>query len=546
MALAAVVVVLATLSVGCLECGRKAATDDPLSAESRAEAQVDPAVARPVGSAPATTAMAGRPAVDTDPRATVRLGLQAEPAHLNPLLGADAMVNAVALGDIYQGLLCRDGFDRLPYGCLAERYEVSADERVFTFHLRPGVRWHDGRSLTVQDVAYTLSLVIGDGAISSSLVAEFDDLVKVEQRGDTVVRVEFAERRGGRLEAFVRLVILPAHYFEGVRGGKMITTPASSKPVGTGPLKFAAWERGVSIRLERFDGYWGQPALAAVVEHVIVGDREQSKRAFSAGELDLLVSLPANDVRSLVAKAGGKVVSIAEPAYVAAVFNCKSTQLASVDHRRALAHLLDRETVIREVFGGVGEPMSGPFLAADGAYDARVVAPGFDPAAATRLLAETRPAVSILVPAESKSMARLADIWAADAKRAADLTVENVPYATVLDRMRDGRFEIALMGLTTGLDVDVYGQFHSSGIGGENLSGVSDRELDSLLEAFRIAPASARAEFGRPVHARLAALAPYVFVASDVRLGAARADLVGVEYGRGAARFIGREVSAAP
>jgi ABC-type transport system substrate-binding protein len=140
--------------------------------------------------------------------------------------------------------------------------------------------------------------------------------------------------------------------------------------------------------------------------------------------------------------------------------------------------------------------------------------------------------LALAVPDGSRTMGRIADIWAEDARGHAELSVVNVPYATLLERVRDGSFDVPLLSFTTGRDVDLGAAFHSGRAGGQNLSGVSHPALDRALDAARCEPDRARRDaLSRDVHRLLHDLAPYAFIVSDTRVGLVRSGVGGIAVG---------------
>jgi peptide/nickel transport system substrate-binding protein len=508
----------------------------------RGSSERSPAVApEPAVAAQRAPSAAAEAGATLDPDATIRVALEAEPPHLNPLLAGDAIANRVAMGDLYEGLLCVDGPGAEARACLAARYQVDREGREWRFTLRDDVRFHDGQPFTAADVAFTYG-ILRRGSPPSWLGAELDDLEQVTVTGDHAVTLRFARSRPGRAETLARVPILPAHVFAG-DAAELATHPGNRAPVGTGPLRLTSWTPGERIVLTRFDRYWGRPAAARVIEYHLVGSRQQALAQLAAGNLDLVIQVPVGEAETIEADPEVRSFSYSLPAYLAAVYNLRRKPLDQVEVRRALGLLMDRPGISRELFAGEAPLISGPMQLGTEAYDGEVAPLPFDRAAAARLLGEPAPALKVLVPSESRTMRRIADIWAADALPAARLAIEPLPYADLLARVREGRFDIALLAFTTGRDVDLFGRFHSSMRGAENYGAVADAELDRLLERIRERPDGAsRAATSRALHRRLHALQPYAFIVGDVRRGLARHDIRGLQApGHGLrARFLGR------
>jgi peptide/nickel transport system substrate-binding protein len=445
------------------------------------------------------------------------------------------------MGDLYEGLLCTDGPGAEPDRCLAESWEVSADGAEWRFTLRDDVRFHDGHGLTAEDVVFTYEL-LRRGSPPSWLGAELDDLEQVTAPGEHEVTLRFARFRPGRSETLARVPILPAHVFEG-DAAALAAHPANRAPVGTGPLRLKSWTPGERIVLERFAGYWGRPSAARRIEYHVIGSRQQALAQLAAGNLDVLVQVPVTEGAEVLDDPRVRSFSYRLPAYLTAVYNLRREPLDRVEVRRALAMLMDRPGISRELFAGAAPVITGPMLPGTEGHDDALEPLPFDRAAAARLLGERTPSFEVLVPSESHTMRRIADIWAADARPAVTLAVEPVPYADLLARVREGRFEVALLAFTTGRDVDLTGRFHSSMRGSENYGAVADPALDRLLEAISAEPdLRDRQRASRELHRRLHELQPYTFIVADVRRGLAREEVRGLGapgYGL-RARFLGR------
>jgi ABC-type transport system substrate-binding protein len=479
---------------------------------------------------------------------TLRIHLGAEPPHLNPLLSSDFTITQVALGDVYEPLyrLAGDGATVEPI--LAERVDVSADEREWTFTLREGARWHDGRPLSAADVVYTLRLLAPGGA-PAVIAADFDDVEAVTAVDARTVRVRFRGFRLGRRESFALVPVLPEHVFAATPAAELFAAPATRAPVGTGPYAFDAWEPGRELRLRRATTWRGPRPPADTVVYRVIGDRAQALAQLRAGELDLLLAVaPGPLLDEAAADARLRLVPYDFPYYLAARWSCRKGPLADARVRRALTMSLDRDAVVGKLLAGRGRVASAPWEPDDAAYDAAVTPWPFDPEGARRLLAEAgHPrgvTVRLLVPRGSATLERIATVWREDAARAG-ITLEIVPDPAVIDRARSGAFEGAAYGWTTGPEQDLYHHFHSSQIGADNYGGCADAEVDRLLEAIRATPdAAARRALEHRLHARLHELEWVTVISVDVRTAVVGPRLAGVRPGTHGAPV--RDMTVAP
>jgi ABC-type transport system substrate-binding protein len=495
----AAVAVVALVAAGCFERGGAR----PRGGDGGAAVAVD--------AAPRPERAHREPAGPADPAATIRVALEAEPASLDPLTAADAVARRV-LADVYEGLVCAaPTLGATPVPCLADRYEEADGGRRWTFHLRDA-RWHDGAAVTSADVVATLAAVRARG---SWLVGELDDLVGVDAPAPDTVVLRFGALRPDRLARLASVPILPRHALD------------AAAPPGTGPMRLDRWVRGDRIELSRWDGHWGAPAAAARVIYRIA-ERGEALRLLADGELDVVVQVPIDEATRFAddhAAAGTFTYRLG--AYLAAIYNARRPALATAAARRALTALLDRDQIAARLFGT--RPITGPFPETDPGHDPSVSAVPFDRAVAEALLAGRRPRLEVLVPAGSATMARVADIWASDARGVAELIVVEVPFAELLGRLAAGTFDVALLSMTTGPELDLAPRLSSRAPADTAWSGIADRELDRLLDAVKAEPdPDRRAQLRRALHRRIAAVDPLAFIAADVRLGVARRDIGGV------------------
>lgn len=518
------VAVLLALAGGCFERGGKRDGEAERAPAAAAVAATDGGwVVRDPDGAP-------------DPDAVVRIALEAEPATLDPFATLDA-VSARVLGGVVEGLLCApDGGDVV--GCVARGYTGTDGLRRWQFVIEAR-RFSDGTPVTAADVVASLQAARGVGHAAGPLGGVLDDAIAIEAVGGAaahggaagsnagsnggahheVVEVRFTEGRPTRERDLTIVPIVPA--------AQLARPSLATAPIGTGPFVVRAWERGASITLAR-SAHAARPAAAAEVRFVVTADRADAIRRLVAGELDLVTQVPIDQAIATTAAHASLVrFRYTTPAYLAAVYNTRRPALAAVETRRALTMLLDRAGVARALLGGAAT-LTGPWLPGDPGYAADVVPIPFDRAAARALLGRARPSLELLVPAGSTTSARLADIWAADARGLVELRVVSVPFATLLARLASGDFDVAITSMSSGPDVDLASRLASDAPADQAWPGLRDATLDALLADAQTTAHEARDEVRRAIHRRVAALAPMAFIAVDTRAGLARADVGGL------------------
>lgn len=272
--------------------------------------------------------------------------------------GAEMFVS----GKMFDGLLAYD-FDMKPIPQLAESWSVSADGLEMTFHLRSDVKWHDGHPFTSKDVAYSLMEVwkVRHGRGRST----FANVESVETPDDHTVVLMLSRPAPAILKALfsAESAILPAHLYEGT---DFLENEYNLKPVGTGPYRFVSFQRGDNLVLEKNPEYWdeGRPLFDRLVMR-FVPDAVTRSAMLEAGEAQLVPNslIPGPDIARLSAL---PTIAVETRGYEHSCgmqlmdFNLDRAELADVRVRRAIAHAINRDWVVRNIWLGLGKPATGP------------------------------------------------------------------------------------------------------------------------------------------------------------------------------------------
>ncbi len=308
--------------------------------------------------------IAGQALAQTPSKAnTLRITLP-EPVMLTGAFNSSGQIYLLS-GKMFDGLVSY-GFDFKPKPELAESWQLSPDGLALTFKLRPGVKWHDGKPFTSADLAYS--------AMSVWKVAHprgrstYANLEKVDTPDPLTAVLRFTKPAPYVMNALagIESQILPRHLYE---GKDLMTNPANVAPIGTGPYKFVEWQRGQFITLERNPDYWDKtkkPLERIVVR--IIPDPAGRSAAVESGEVDVGGAMPvaladAKRLGSLpdleIAEKGTE--ALATMAYIE--FNLRKAPFNDVRVRRAIAHALNREFMLKNIWYGFGRPSTGPISA---------------------------------------------------------------------------------------------------------------------------------------------------------------------------------------
>ena len=163
-------------------------------------------------------------------------------SNLIPLLASDSTSHEIA-GLVFNGLIKYDK-DVHIVGDLAGSWEISRDGLVITFHLRKGVRWHDGKPFTAHDVLYTYQVTV-DPKTPTAYAGDFLKVKKAEVLDDHTFRATYDRPFAPALMSW-SVGILPRHLLE---GRDITTSPLGRHPIGTGPYRFKEWVAGPKIVL---------------------------------------------------------------------------------------------------------------------------------------------------------------------------------------------------------------------------------------------------------------------------------------------------------
>jgi len=442
------------------------------------------------------------------PRQELVVHMEVEPAHLVSLLQPDFWAKRITSHNLFESLIRMDPRTYKFKGELSSVFKVSEDGLKYTFYLRKGVLWHDGKPFSGADVKATFDRVLDPSVRAASVRAtlaphiESYKLVKKDQFEITLK----AQSPFFRV-ALANLDILPAHL---VGEGDLSKHPFLRAPVGTGPFKFEKWETGQRIVLARWDKYWGSKPRLERVTYKLVSDPALALKLARKGELHFVPRVrPAQWVgvvnKDQVFRHEFVRTRHYPPGIAYIMFNHQRPIFKDVRVRRALAMLLDLDTVVGKIMHGIGRRVGPLYWFKDPHYAGDLKPTPYDPEAAKALLAEAGYAdkdgdgtlekdgeplrFTFLYVAASKSQQRWLTIYQQSLRKAGvTLEINPMDWAAYLARLRAHDFDAAALGMRfTGPFSDLYEQLHSSQIkDGQNYAAFSDPEADRLMEAIRV------------------------------------------------------------
>ena len=419
---------------------------------------------------------------------TVNFLMDSAPTNLDPRIGADAY-SAHVDGLMFSSLVARDAhMNVIPD--LAQSWDIP-NPLTYIFHLRAGVKFHDGRPLTSADVKYTFDTIIFS-ALKTPKRGAFKMVTSVEAPDDATVIFHLSEAYASLLTSMVspEIGIVPRG-----SGAEM-----AQHPIGTGPFRFVSATTDEEIVLERNENYFAGPPKIERLRMRIVPDAIVRALELRKGSADAAINSLTPDMVLTLAKERG-LAATEEPgttmAYLA--FNFDDPILAKREVRQALAYATDRATIIKYLLRGQARPAQSLLPPNHWAFDADVQQYDFDPARAETLLdAAGYPRgadgvrLRLTLKTSTDEFTRLTSAAIADQWKRVGVVLELRPleFATFYTDITRGSFQMYTLrwvGANTDPDIFEY-VFGSKRIPpvGANRGHYRNPELDILLDEARV------------------------------------------------------------
>ncbi len=291
---------------------------------------------------------------------SIIIGQSSEVANLNPMIQPRTPDTNVQ-NMIYSYLVVPD--DKLNYvGDLAENWDISDDGTVYTFHLKENVKWHDGEPLTADDVVFTLTSLASpdytggsEGRVMSIVGAadyqkgNADSVAGIKKIDNLTVEISLVSHDASFLSNMYTS-ILPEHILKDVSPANWGKDDFNRAPIGSGKYKFVEWKPGQYITLVRNDDYYGQkPSIQNVT--VQFGAETTLVAALMNGEIDVLYNLPASEVQNVESMPNSSCYNYEMMTVSYIGLNQLVPELSDLRVRKALAHGIDKQTIVDTVYG---------------------------------------------------------------------------------------------------------------------------------------------------------------------------------------------------
>lgn len=414
-------------------------------------------------------------------------GLLGEVRILNPILPENTATSDVNRL-IFNGLT-KVGSDRKIEPDLAERWDISADQKSYTFYLRKDVKWHDGQPFTAKDVAFTVAAI--QNPDSKSPLAYNWQGIKYEVVNEQTIKFVLPNSYTAFLSA-TTVGILPSHLLDSIQLSQLRVNPFSQRPIGTGPyvLDDFGSDLGLITLRANSEYYRGRPKMDEV-HFALYTTPAALLDGYARKQIMGISQLNPNQLRAAEKNESLKIYEYSLPAYVGLFYNTKTSYLANTSVRQAITQAIDRDSIIAGSLSSRAVPVYYPILPGQAGFNPKAIRYQHDQVAASKVLQAnktTKPLrLATLKSPEYSTVAR---------QIAQQLELVGVPVeiketdivSLQQNHIRPRNYDLLLYGQNVGIDSDAYSFWHSSQIAdpGLNISNYKSVEADKLLEAARL------------------------------------------------------------
>lgn len=297
-------------------------------------------------------------AADSEYKDTLVYALNTDVQSLDPQIQNDTTSEQV-VKMLYNTLLKFED-DGTVVGDLAESWSVSEDKLTWTFNLKQGVKFHNGKELTSVDVKATFDRALNAeaGGLRTTEIIKMFTAVEAPDPYTVTITTDGPYGPMESLMCNMSLGIMDADYIE--QYGLDLGTSVEGEN-GTGPFKVVSWERDQEIVVERFDDYFGTPAKLQTVVYTVIPEAASRVIALETGEVDVIDKPTNEDLERLEADTENYTV-LRKPTISQRLFRfgCNDPIISNTKVRQAIVYAIDRQAIIDALFTGSAYPSTAP------------------------------------------------------------------------------------------------------------------------------------------------------------------------------------------
>ncbi len=479
--------------------------------------------------------MCGDKATDLDQ--TLICGIQGDPVSLDPAKTTED-ISARIFCNLYDPLVrFKEGSTEIE-PTLARTWEVTGNGKIWTFHLREGVTFHDGTPFDAEAVKVSFDRQINP---ESPYYSEDSPNVFKNSAFNMISEIRVVDRFTVQFllkHPFAPMLRTLATFY-----GSSIVSPAALKeygnsfgrhPVGAGPFKLKSWEQGKEVVLEKNKEYWGGAPKLKEVIYQVIPESSDMVNALLEGSIDVISEVSPTYLERLyfnpritILKGNGILVFMLG-------FNCRKPPYTDERIRRAVAAALDRKRIVHSLLRGKGTPAYSPLPPGIFGHDETIRQISYDTQRAKVLLKEAgypdgfKTKLFYFQPSPSRAGVFPLTIQSYLSKVGIDVDIVYFDswdqYEAAIVRGEEALFGYGWLGDNGDPDSFLYFLFHSRARGSSgNLFNYRNARVDALLEEARqCMEESKRLRLYREVQEIVVRETPCVFLSYTGRMYAVR------------------------
>ena len=477
---------------------------------------------------------------------TFTINLGSEPATINPFTAAD--VPAGRLHDFtFDNLLIRDLDTNDWEPAVAESWEISKDKKAFTFKLREGVVWHDGKPLTVEDVKYSFEAIFDPDMNTAHLRPYYENIKLAEILDARTIRFSVKDEYFKNFDVVAELRLVPKHYYS----DKALKKEHNKKIIGSGAYKLISYEKGKRFILEQNPDWWGRkdPKYSkqwTFKRMVLRFIKEQNivMESFKKGDLDHIPMNPDTYLNKTSGPEWGsrlfkfKIQNKAPKGYSYVAWNNSHPILKDKSVRKALGMLYNRDEAMAKFEFNLSSFSDGPIYTDSDYHSPKSNPLLFDPKGALaelsaagwkdtdadgildKMINGRKTPLSVTVLEPSEDYAKYITIYKEEAKKmGVEINVKIIEWNSLVKLIDERKFDAIHMAWGAGdVDIDLKQIWHSgTGAQGSNFISYKNTEVDRLIdESRRTFEKSKRIPILQKASELIASDYPYLFMFSPV------------------------------
>ena len=459
---------------------------------------------------------------------SVTVGITQDLDSLDPHKAVAAGTKEV-LYNVYEGLVKPDQNGNL-VPAVAEDYQISTDGKEYTFKLRKGVKFHNGKEVTAEDVIYSLKRCAGmletpeAGVNAVAALSIISDIVAEQKDGTEYVIIRLKEANT-ELIGYLTCSIVPKDY-----------TDLATKPVGTGPFRFVSYTPMKSFVMEKNNDYYGEKAYYDKVTFSISESTDAAFLKLQAGEIDVFPYLTVDQAEQLK---GTYNIEVGEMSLVQGLFlNNKVKPFDDIRVRQAINYAVNKDEILQMLNGGKGKKIgSGVFAGFKSYYnDACTDTYTYDPEKAKQLLKEAGYengfSFTCSVPSNYAYHVQTAEILVSQlAKVGIKMNIQLIEWASWLSDVYKGHnFESTIIGLDSQLAPSDILKYYIGGSAKNFINYESSRYDELYSKAMSTTDVSEKKELYSLAQQCLADDAASVFLQSPSLMVAVKKGITGDKF----------------